>query len=81
LITTGPYRYVRHPMYTAALLVMAPYGWLSGATLGPLLWLLLLAVLWKKSSAEEVLLMEHYDEYGRYRQSTGRFIPWPGRRR
>lgn len=75
LVTTGPYRYVRHPMYVAVLLVMAPFAFLSGEPVRIVFWFLLLAVLWKKSSVEERVLMQRFDGYGRYRESTGRFLP------
>ena len=81
LITSGPYRFVRHPMYTSVLLVMVPFGFLTGEPLRALYWLLLLAVLWKKASVEEAMLRQRFDKYGRYMQSTGRFLPRLFRRR
>lgn len=77
LVTTGPYRLIRHPMYTsvllggAALALMAarvPAGWV--------LWLVLALVLWAKSSLEERWMRQHHTSYAAYVQRTKRFVPW-----
>lgn len=86
----GPYRWVRHPMYSALLLAglgavrMAggdTAGWI-GSTLGWSTWLGLLGVLWLKSTVEEAALLRVFDGYATYRLHSGRFLPrlpWPGR--
>ena len=75
LVTRGPYRLARHPIYGGAIvffaglsLVFNPYALV--AVLG-------LALLWRmKSSYEELLLEERYPEYREYRRSVrGRFLP------
>lgn len=76
LVTRGPYRWVRHPMYVALLLAMAgivaeaPNGLLPGA------WGTLLLVLNFKAALEERLLQQRWPEYADYRARTWRFIPW-----
>lgn len=77
LITSGPFQFVRHPLYSAAITL-----WL-GAGLGTLNWLLL--VLWPVFVAivifvpvrhEEELLHEKFGtDYEEYAQQTGRLIP------
>ena len=76
LVTSGPYRWVRHPMYTAALvlvlgsfLIMA--NWFIGITLLPIS-----VVTAAKAGKEEQILIEKFgDEYRAYMQRTGRFLP------
>jgi protein-S-isoprenylcysteine O-methyltransferase Ste14 len=76
LLTGGPYRGVRHPMYAATLLVVA--GWLAGYATWPrgLLALALLAVLVLKLRYEERLLAQHFSDYHAYAQRTKRLVPW-----
>jgi protein-S-isoprenylcysteine O-methyltransferase Ste14 len=76
LITTGPYRYIRHPIYTAACL----FGWgaivvhwsLVSVALGVLLFLGCLARL----VCEEQLVKQSYPEYLEYSKVTKRMIPY-----
>lgn len=80
LITTGPYGWVRHPMYVGVLLLMfgcvlLSMNWTSTNWLSVLLWLALLLVLDRKAAREERFLEQAFPNYASYRQSTGRFIP------
>jgi protein-S-isoprenylcysteine O-methyltransferase Ste14 len=76
LVTHGPYRWVRHPFYVTAALLMASVtvlaaNWLIGA--GSLLVLGLLAV---RTPKEEQMLIERFgQQYQDYMKNTGRFIP------
>ena len=75
LVTTGPYRWIRHPMYTAVLLVtsswlMAEPTWLRLAA-----WLILVLVLMIKVQREETLWMKQFAEYREYAVRTKRLIP------
>lgn len=76
LVQTGPYRWVRHPMYAAVLLLAAgASAWLA-SLLGAVLWLALLGVLLAKAQLEEQWLLQRYPGYAAYRQGTWRLIPW-----
>lgn len=76
LVTTGPYRYIRHPIYAAACLfgwvgVVAHWSWLS-AGLGVLVFLGGLA----RMLCEERLVKQRYPEYMEYSKVTKRMIPY-----
>ncbi len=75
LVTTGPYRFVRHPMYVALLLATAGLVAASSQTGLWVLWGLLWGVLNFKAALEERLLTAHWAEYARYCASVSRFIP------
>lgn len=76
LVTSGPYRWVRHPMYSAVLLGAAGVAPLVPAAWGWLVWLLLGLVLWLKAGLEEHWLCEQHAHYRTYMQTTRRFVPW-----
>lgn len=76
LVTTGAYRFVRHPIYFAVLIGCLG---LSLATLSPLRLLLTLALLVffdLKARREEIWLQEQYPEYASYRIRVKKLIPW-----
>lgn len=76
LVTTGAYRFVRHPIYFGVL--VAALG-LSLLTTNPLR-LLLTAVLFvffdRKARREEQWLVETYPDYPAYRARVKKLIPW-----
>lgn len=76
LLTEGPYRWMRHPMYSATLLVVA--GWLMGNARWSrgLMALGLLVVLVVKLRYEERLLVQHFPDYPAYAARTRRLVPW-----
>lgn len=75
IVSHGPYRWVRHPIYTANLLLLAGLFLLTASA-----WLLLnFAILnacyqWS-ARREEQHLRQHFPEYQAYYQRTGRFLP------
>jgi protein-S-isoprenylcysteine O-methyltransferase Ste14 len=76
LVTAGPYRYIRHPIYTGLLLAILG----SALVAGPV-WLTVLAgvSIYSVYSArtEEGLMIQHFPEqYSRYRMRTKAFIPF-----
>ncbi len=75
LVTTGPYRWVRHPIYTAACLI-AWAGALSGGSLvGVALAALVTAGALVRTLCEERLVAVHHPEYADYAARTARMIP------
>lgn len=78
LVTTGPYRYVRHPIY-ASIVFFAAAGALGQPRPGSVFLVAVLAGAALRVAAEERLLVERYPEYRDYAQRTRRFIPFvPG---
>lgn len=77
LITSGPYRWIRHPIYTAFLLIMGAIFFLSANWFIGLLWFGASALdILSRIQFEEALLAEHFGEsYRVYMQKTGRLLP------
>ena len=76
LIRSGPYRIVRHPMYTAAL-VLVWSGVLSHwSTVNSLIGLSMVAVLVLRIPIEERAVREQYAEYEAYARTTKRLVPF-----
>lgn len=74
LVTTGPYRWVRHPFYCSYLL-----AWVAGAFLHPALVVAPLAmyVLYRRAAVDEEMQLADGpfgEEYRRYMRGTGRFF-------
>ncbi|MDH7500917.1 MAG: isoprenylcysteine carboxylmethyltransferase family protein [candidate division NC10 bacterium] len=77
LVTTGIYRYMRHPQYTGILLFTL--GWILHypCLLTLLLWpILVAAYVWLAKQEEKHALEMFGEAYGRYAQGTKRFIPY-----
>jgi len=76
LVTTGPYRWVRHPMYASAALAIV------GNSLVAANWYLfvvgclaLLLLVIRTRKEEQNLIARFGDDYRNYMQRTGRFVP------
>jgi len=76
LVTGGPYRLMRHPMYTTVLLSAAAMACVPGSAMAWGLWLALVATLLAKAMLEEHWLREHHPQYAAYCLRCKRFIPW-----
>jgi len=76
VVTTGPYRFVRHPIY-AAILYFLWAGVLSHARV-PHIALAALATMMVavRIATEERLLVRRYPEYAAYAARTKRVIPF-----
>ena len=76
LVTTGPYRQIRHPMYTSVLLGAASLALMSDPLPGWTAWSALAMVLWVKSIIEERWMREAHPGYDAYCRVSKRFVPW-----
>jgi protein-S-isoprenylcysteine O-methyltransferase Ste14 len=79
LRTNGPYRYVRHPIYSGVLLFAAGLTLASGSVLKAVALFLLVGVLSIKARFEERLLAERFPDYEAYVRRTPRLVPRPRR--
>jgi len=76
LIQSGPYRLIRHPIYSGLVLGAIGWGLVTGSTLAMAGAGVLLLLLVGKSMREEAWLSAAHPAYDDYRQRTKRFIPW-----
>lgn len=78
-INTGPYAYVRHPMYASLLLVgLAAVVYFSSLE-KLFIWIILFAILRAKSRIEEQAMRQRFFAYGEYADRTGCFFPRLGK--
>jgi protein-S-isoprenylcysteine O-methyltransferase Ste14 len=76
LIDTGPYRFVRHPMYSAVILFMLGLALRYADWIAIVLAAALIPFFWLKSSHEEGRLGASYPGYPEYQKRvTRRLIP------
>ena len=77
LITTGIYRYARHPIYTGVLLMGLGTALYKGTMGIFILFLALLGFFWFKARQEEKLLTKHFPkEYPAYKKQVKALIPY-----
>lgn len=76
LIQSGPYRVIRHPMYSAALLLVWTSIFGHWSPLNGLIGTILLIVILLRIRAEEQLLRNRYPEYADYSSRTRRLVPF-----
>lgn len=72
----GPYKIIRHPMYLSVLGYSLPLGLEKLTFINISTSLLLLLVLNIKLNFEENLLQERFPEYGEYKSTTWRILPF-----
>lgn len=76
LVQSGPYRFVRHPIYTAILLMcFAPaiqfgrlHCWLGALIIG--------FGFWIKLKQEETVMLQHFPQYPEYRKRVKALVPF-----
>ena len=80
LVTGGPFRWVRNPIYTAMVLMATGVALLvpDAVTLAGLGLLLVAVELQTRVVEEPYLLTAHGDSYRRYAAASGRFLPGVG---
>ncbi len=79
LQTRGPYRWIRHPMYTGVIVLVAGSALGRQSWLAAALWVALVAFFLSKMRWEERRLVETYPGYGSYREAVPAFVPIPRR--
>jgi protein-S-isoprenylcysteine O-methyltransferase Ste14 len=77
LIRSGPYRTIRHPIYTAMLGMFAASAVVSGQTHALLAVALITGAYWRKLRMEERHLQTVFGaRYDEYRRHSGAVVPW-----
>ncbi len=78
LVTQGPYRWIRHPMYTAVTILCVGIVLRSRNWVGLVIVVLLGSFFAFKARWEEHRLVDAYAGYREYAARTGRFLPGVG---
>lgn len=76
LVTSGPYSYVRHPIYTGMLLAV-----LGSALVGGRVWLAILVLmvgycLYSAWTEERIMMQQFPQQYAQYKRRTKALIPF-----
>jgi protein-S-isoprenylcysteine O-methyltransferase Ste14 len=76
LSTKGPYKYIRHPLYTFGSSLFIAFGMMADNWFIALLGILAFIGMAVRTPKEEANLIEKFgDEYREYMKHTGRFLP------
>jgi protein-S-isoprenylcysteine O-methyltransferase Ste14 len=76
LVTSGPYRWVRHPLYTIGSTFFVSFGLIADNWFIAALGLLAFILMAIRTPKEEARLIEKFgDEYRDYMKTTGAFLP------
>ena len=75
LVTSGPYQYVRHPLYLGLVFFIVGWWWLWAAVYSFYIGMFILMLIWINAYWEEKMVMEKRfgDEYKQYKKHTGMF--------
>jgi protein-S-isoprenylcysteine O-methyltransferase Ste14 len=77
LVERGPYRFVRHPIYTGILMMFFATALALGHLAGFAATLLMFASFWIKLRDEEKLMLQQFpDRYADYQRCAKRIIPF-----
>jgi protein-S-isoprenylcysteine O-methyltransferase Ste14 len=81
LVTSGPYRWVRHPLYTVGSSLFLAFGLMADNWFIALLGVLAFLAMASRTPKEEANLIEKFgEEYREYMKRTGRYLPKLGGR-
>jgi protein-S-isoprenylcysteine O-methyltransferase Ste14 len=76
LVTSGPYRWVRHPLYVMGLIAYLGFAFLAQNWFIALMSVIVFVIIAMRASKEEARLVETFgDAYREYMRRTGKFIP------
>jgi protein-S-isoprenylcysteine O-methyltransferase Ste14 len=76
LVTSGPYRWVRHPLYTVGSSMFVAFGMMADSWFIALLGILAFIAMAIRTPKEEANLIAKFgDEYREYMKRTGMFFP------
>jgi protein-S-isoprenylcysteine O-methyltransferase Ste14 len=76
LVTSGPYRWIRHPLYTVGSSMFIAFGMMADNWFIALLGILaFIAMAVRTPKEEDNLIAKFGDEYREYMKRTGRFLP------
>ena len=76
LLTTGAFRYVRHPLYLGCVLVYLGLAVATASLATLAVWVVICLFYDFIAGYEERVLLERYGgEYGAYRERTGKWVP------
>jgi protein-S-isoprenylcysteine O-methyltransferase Ste14 len=77
LIDAGPYRLVRHPIYTGLLAMALGTALVYGRAVGFALLVAVCVALWWKARTEERVMLAHFgDSYAEYKRRTHAIVPF-----
>jgi protein-S-isoprenylcysteine O-methyltransferase Ste14 len=76
LVTSGPYRYVRHPMYTGGFIACLGSAIVCGGAFVFLLVILGSLFLWRVSAEDKLMAQQFPTEYPDYKKRTKALIPF-----
>ena len=74
-VTSGPYRYVRHPLYLGEALTVLGLCLMLGITSALLFWAAVTAMQLVRARIEEAKLARQFDDYRAYREQTRFILP------
>jgi protein-S-isoprenylcysteine O-methyltransferase Ste14 len=75
LVTSGPYRFVRHPLYLAEELAIIGISMQFFSLSTAFVLAVQIAFQLRRMRNEEAVLTESFAEYAAYRQRTARLLP------
>jgi protein-S-isoprenylcysteine O-methyltransferase Ste14 len=76
MVVIGPYKYIRHPMYTSVLGITLSVVIFSFSYFLLMIWVILFVTILMKLSYEETILLKKFPDYSDYKLKTKKLIPF-----